>query len=374
MPTLTDRLVSLGCGFDFLHMVKINRRRLLRSGLTAAGMTGSAVFVPSVQAQTQRNPKPIGSPTNPNDVEAIFGGDRPTNAPTSRPTGNTPTTPYDRDISKVLIQCSHLGIEQFEQGQRDPRYNGSIRGLASYDATFDRYAQIATFTATLDATTTLLPNLGNLGTRIIRRIINPTQVFFGFVLTSDTHNIIVFRGTSNPKEWIANFQAAQSNYVQGGVTRGRVHTGFLRLYAQLAPQVQRIANRLNAALPCFVTGHSLGGALATLATADLIQNRALQNIQLYSYAAPRVGDPAFANHINMIAPNNFRVLNLADIVPMVPPTNLRAQEFTHAGQEWVFLDYAGGDVSATHATTLYRQAIVQQVETSQIPQFPTSCR
>jgi hypothetical protein len=358
-------------------MVKINRRRLLLSGFTAAGMTGSAAIAQSVQAQTQRNPNPVAAPANSDTVDAIFGAAAELPAPSSPTQSATsqPTIPYDREISKLLIRCSHLGIEQFERGQRDPRYNGSIRLLDSYSSRFDRYAQMATFTATLDATTTLLPNLGNLGNRLIGRIVTPRQVFFGFVLTSDTHNIIVFRGTSNPKEWIANFQANQSNYVQGGVNRGRVHTGFLRLYTQLSPQVQRAAKQFKPALPCFVTGHSLGGALATLATTDLTHNnRALQNIQLYSYAAPRIGDGAFANYINTIAPNTFRIINLSDIVPMVPPTTLRAQEFTHAGQEWVFLDYAGGDVSATHTTTRYQMAIDQQVETNQILSFPTACR
>uniref|UniRef100_A0A832M516 DUF2974 domain-containing protein n=1 Tax=Oscillatoriales cyanobacterium SpSt-402 TaxID=2282168 RepID=A0A832M516_9CYAN len=362
-------------------MAKFNRRRLLLSGLTV-GVAGTAI-AQSVQAQTaQPSLDSANNQLTSDTIDAIFGtdGDSPgTNQiHTNQPSVSlTPATiAYDRAMSKVLILCSYLGLEQFERGVSDARYNGAIRELKSFSSELAKYTQVATFTVTLDATTTLLPNLRPLGNRIIQRVVNPRRVFIGFALASESNNIIVFRGTSNPKEWIANFQARQSNYIQSGIARGKVHTGFLRLYDQLADQVRRVANQLNPALPCFITGHSLGGALATLAAADLAQNnRTLKRqVQLYSYGAPRVGDLSFAKFFSAIAPNSYRVLNLADIVPMVPPSNLRGEEYSHIGQEWVFLDYAGGDVAASHATTLYQLAINNQIETNQLPSFPTACK
>lgn len=360
-------------------MAKINRRRLLLSGLTA-GVTGGAI-AQAVQAQpSQRLPNPPRLPIPGNDIEAIFGGGNPS-TPAGQPNQpdpslTPPTIPYDRGMSKLLIRCSHLGLRQFEQGQQDSRYNGAIQGLEGYTPDLDRYTQVATFTASLDATTTLLPNLGDVGNRILRRLVTPRRVFIGFALTSEANNIIVFRGTSNPLEWIANFQARQSNYGQSGGVRGRVHTGFLRLYDQLAVQVRTVTDRFNPKVPCFITGHSLGGALATLATADLVQrNRALQDrLQLYSYAAPRVGDLEFVRSLSTIAPNSFRVINFADIVPMVPPSRFRDEQYFHVGQKWGFLDYGLGDVVASHTTTLYQLAIDKQVESSEIPAFPSMCR
>ena len=258
--------------------------------------------------------------------------------------------------------------------QRDPTYNGSIKVLEGYASELDRYTQVASFKVTLDATTTLLTNLGDVGTRIARRLVNPKLVFIGFALTSKTNNIIVFRGTSNPKEWVANLQARQSDYVQSGVVRGKVHTGFSRLYDQLSEQVRKVASQFNPAVPCYVTGHSLGGALATLATADLAQNRSLKDqLQLYNYGAPRVGDLSFATFFSTIAPNSYRIINLTDVVPMVPPPRLRNQQYSHVGQQWVFLNYAEGDVALSHATSLYQLAIDKRIETSQLPTFPTSC-
>lgn len=348
----------------------------------SAGLTGAAI-AHTAEAQTpQRVPLPTKQPAESGAIDAIFG--EPSNTPISpRPNAaipagieTQPTIAYNREISSLLIRCSHLGIEQFERGERDPQYNGAIRVLPSYRSDLDRYKQVGAFRVELDATTTLLPNLGDLSNRIVRRIIRPRQVFIGFALTSEAHNIIVFRGTANPKEWIANFQARQSDYVTTAGVKGQVHTGFLRLYDQLSPQVRAIANQFASAVPCYVTGHSLGGAMATLATADLVQNnRSLATqLQLYSYAAPRVGDLAFAKFLAAIAPNNFRVFNLSDLVPMVPPTDLGAQPYVHVGQEWGFLNYAGGDVSETHTTTLYQAAISQQAEINPLPTFPTSCR
>ncbi|GAP98980.1 lipase [Leptolyngbya sp. NIES-2104] len=319
----------------------------------------TASFSASIVAQSAQ------AQTDDGTIEALFGAD---DSPTTRKdlSGQitlSPTIAYDRAISRILIQCSQIGMEQFEQKRRDPQFNGAIRSLPSYSDRLDRYTQIATFNVRLDATTTLLRNLSPIGNRITQRIVKPTQAFIGFALTTSEHNLIVFRGTSNPKEWIANFQATQSDYLQAGTKRGRVHTGFLRLYEQLSEQVRQVANQLNPALPCFVVGHSLGGALATLATADLAQNSKLKNqLRLYSYAAPRVGDRAFVQYLNTIAPNNYRIINLADIVPMVPPSNLRNQEYHHAGQEWVFLDYAGGEMGTSHAVSLYRGQLVSRLK------------
>lgn len=355
-------------------MVKLNRRKLLFGGMTAGISASTIASLPTVFAQSSQAQTVAKAQIADQTIDSLLGDDVSPKKTLSGQSFASPPVAYDRAISKTLIQCSQIGMEQFEKKRQEPRYDGSIRVLQGYNDALNRYTQTATFDVTLDATTTLLTNLGALGNRIARRIVNPTPAFIGFALASATHNIIVFRGTSNPKEWIANFQATQSDYVQSGTERGKVHTGFLRLYNQLSEQVRRAANRFNPALPCFVVGHSLGGALATLATADLAQNSALKNqLRLYSYAAPRVGDRAFAEFVSAIAPNSYRIINLADMVPMVPPANIREQQYSHIGQEWVFLDYAGGEVGPSHAISLYRLAIDRQIETNRLPAFPTAC-
>lgn len=357
-----------------LHaMSQLNRRRLLLSGLSA-GLAVPAI-AQAVHAQTPTPNSPTISLPQLEGLDAIFGSSG-TRSP--QPVVRfSPTVPYNRAVSQRLILCSQLGIAQFERGEQDPSFKGDLRALKGYPADLlARYTQVASFTAVLDATTTLFTNLGELGERIARRILRPRQVFLGFALTSPTENIIVFRGTMNPKEWIANFQARQTDYPRSRQIQGRVHTGFFRLYQQLSGQVRQVADQLNPNLPCYVAGHSLGGALATLAVADLVTNYAnlANQLYLYTYASPRVGDEAFATSIRDAAPNSYRVLNFSDVVPMVPPMELSKDRYTHIGQEWMFLDYAGGDVSESHAVPAYAAAIARQLEANQMPTFPTACR
>ena len=61
-------------------------------------------------------------------------------------------------------------------------------------------------------------------------------------------------------------------------------------------------------------GHSLGGALATLAAFD-IRRHLLENMQsdaqvvCYTFAAPRTGNHAFAREYNAMVPDSWSVIN-----------------------------------------------------------------
>ena len=61
----------------------------------------------------------------------------------------------------------------------------------------------------------------------------------------------------------------------------------------------------------YVTGHSLGGALATLMSTLLAQSVASgrRNLELtmYNYGSPRVGNGAFVQQYNQLVPDSFRV-------------------------------------------------------------------
>merc|ERR1711879_618427 len=46
------------------------------------------------------------------------------------------------------------------------------------------------------------------------------------------------------------------------------------------------------------------------------------NINVYNYGLPRVGNQNFANYYSSLVPNTFRVVNGHDIVPHLPPMSL----------------------------------------------------
>ncbi|KAH1190111.1 Lipase [Glycine max] len=72
----------------------------------------------------------------------------------------------------------------------------------------------------------------------------------------------------------------------------------------------------------YVTGHSLGGALATLLALELSSNqlakRGAISITMYNFGSPRVGNKRFAEVYNERVKDSWRVVNHRDIIPTVP--------------------------------------------------------
>jgi predicted lipase len=310
-----------------------------------------------------------------------------------------PTVPYSREMSNLLIQCSKLATQQYLTGKTIPTYDGNIRSLPAYFSELDGYTQFASFrgheaevedtievnvptTAQGDPQDPLAQQASDAENTIGQtvkqavKIRQLTPVYLGFVLVSDARSIIVFRGTQRNIEWVNNFYARQQNYrnATSGRSFGKVHRGFVANYESIiAPTPRQIAEKLNPALPCYITGHSLGASLAVLASVDLYENvPALRSqIQLYTYAGARVGDPTFARLHSERVPNHYRVVNLADIVPLLPPLQSPGGTYVHTGEEWSFLTQ-NGDFLPNHVVDTYREAVTRHVETDQPRSFPVS--
>lgn len=64
-----------------------------------------------------------------------------------------------------------------------------------------------------------------------------------------------------------------------------------------------------------VTGHSLGGAIASVASASLVHF--LPNLTVYTFGQFRTGDPTYAAYVDRILPypNLYRITHLNDGVP-----------------------------------------------------------
>ena len=128
---------------------------------------------------------------------------------------------------------------------------------------------------------------------------------------------LVFRGTlGRLTNWLVNLDVALSPWPSGG----RVHRGFKSNLLALWDTVDVALQALT--VPVFYTGHSLGGAMASLA-ASLRPPRAV-----YTFGAPRIGDAEFARHLAHVP--IFNVFNPRDIVTGLPPAG-RWSRFTHAG-------------------------------------------
>ena len=103
-----------------------------------------------------------------------------------------------------------------------------------------------------------------------------------------------------------------------------VHYGFLRAYESVRDSVQHAILMLTGgqlrAHRFHFTGHSLGGALATLCAGDFAFHypHVRNNVVCVSYGAPKVGNAGFASRYNQLVSASFRVVNDSDIVVRMP--------------------------------------------------------
>ena len=110
------------------------------------------------------------------------------------------------------------------------------------------------------------------------------------------------------------------------------------------------------------TGHSLGGALATLA-AKLI-GKATPNIAAFTFGQPRVGDPLFAESYG---PKHYRFVTEKDVVPKVPLRGIFTR-YRHVGQEVILseTEYRLGEGDTRLLDDRFLQLLAGQVGLSEI--------
>ncbi|MBX3026933.1 lipase family protein [bacterium] len=147
-----------------------------------------------------------------------------------------------------------------------------------------------------------------------------SEVPIAFVATSGNAIYVVFRGTKTIAEWISDATFTQVPYapVSGG---GKTETGFTTIYETVNTAIIAEVNGLAASsgyTTLYVTGHSLGAALATLAAPELARATRFSAPILYNFASPRVGDPEFASLVDAL-PTSWRIANSNDEVPKLPP-------------------------------------------------------
>jgi hypothetical protein len=164
--------------------------------------------------------------------------------------------------------------------------------------------------------------------------------------------ILCFRGTepTNILEWLSNMSFEPERFYSSGT----VHSGF---YLSLKPLLPFIQNGLEAALKgCFVrpshtmrpglltraacdapekglqklealyiTGHSLGAALAALTAAMIFTNSKYAGIRdkvrgVYTFGQPLIGDKVFCDTCqDLFGERTFRHVYERDVVPELPP-------------------------------------------------------
>ena len=144
---------------------------------------------------------------------------------------------------------------------------------------------------------------------------------FGYVIENKDRIVLVFKGTSlNLFDLSVDLDIFQVKYpfVKDA---GKTHKGFTYLYSLLREKVLDTLENCFSAKALYITGHSLGGALATIAALDIAVNTSFKNPHIYTSGSPRVGNKTFADKFDAVINDSIRTVNIKDYITIEPQTS-----------------------------------------------------
>ncbi|MEI7995928.1 MAG: patatin-like phospholipase family protein, partial [Methylococcaceae bacterium] len=147
--------------------------------------------------------------------------------------------------------------------------------------------------------------------------------------------IVAFRGTEpdDPSDLLTDAIVLKKTWLDvTGNPLGQVHTGFADallgdtgnsdILTQLSAQLNGLASTFPR-IRILLTGHSIGAALAILTAGYLSQPTLANNLHIYSFGSPRVGDSVFLDRMAKI--KHDRYVNYCDLVTRIPSESLGYQ-------------------------------------------------
>jgi hypothetical protein len=170
-----------------------------------------------------------------------------------------------------------------------------------------------------------------------------------YVAQNDDHVVVAFRGTEGPttldglKDWLLTDAVnllilpegrIGTDFAAAGVG-AKFHQGFMTALADIWDPM---CDATTAALkqkdrPLWLTGHSLGGALALLA-GWRFHRKFVPVHQIYTYGGPMVGNAEASKAFDREFQGKvFRYVNSPDLVPRLPTVSLLANDYIHCEKE-----------------------------------------
>ena len=200
---------------------------------------------------------------------------------------------YSDRMAWVLASMAHLAYDRFEE-------EGKPKAL-------------------------LLKKLDGGGFKWIQGFNSPETDTQAFLVVKDdkSYAVLAFRGTEVSKFTDIKTDAKASMV---SLIEGRVHKGFINAYRSVEAEIKKSVAKLGE-IPLYITGHSLGAALATVATQYLEADPVFRDqiAACYTFGSPRVGNDQFDREFKSAI---YRVVNTTDIVTVIP---LLAMGYIHIG-------------------------------------------
>ena len=173
--------------------------------------------------------------------------------------------------------------------------------------------------------------------------------------------ILAFRGTEQKlSDWLTDVDIEHTPPAWDSNADYKVHKGFNGALDSVWREIMQTLDQtgvLKSGTPIWLTGHSLGGALAAVGALRLASELEGEDTQciiggVYTFGQPRVGDRKCADALDRAFPNRyFRSINNRDVVPRIPFSNtpdvkskvtgdgtMTVYEYVHAGRVIYFND------------------------------------
>lgn len=207
-------------------------------------------------------------------------------------------------------------------------------GVKAYDYTFGNYSLYYSESCYCDPDNYMgrnykAPNAGFVTTFSIYDKQHDTYGFIGYN-PNQKAIVVAYRGTSDVANWLSDLNLVKTSYPY--CDGCEVHKGFYDAEQGVITNVLNQVKELKSAYPSYtilVTGHSLGAALATLTAVDILMTIS-QDVRLFNFGSPRVGNTAFAEWASAKIQDRNRVTHHKDTVPHCP----LHERFTHLSGEY----------------------------------------
>jgi len=153
----------------------------------------------------------------------------------------------------------------------------------------------------------------------------------GYIADHGDYLVIAFRGTDSKKDFTSNalfYQTQAPRYL--GAKGAWMHKGMKSMYSELRPTLLDIFSEFDGLhKPIYLSGHSLGGALAVITALDLANSGAKIH-SIYTFGQPKVGNLALVHKVQALFGDRFyRIAIESDITSRVPPAKEAAEDFSN---------------------------------------------
>lgn len=159
----------------------------------------------------------------------------------------------------------------------------------------------------------------------------PVGAMYAYVASNDKVVVVAFRGTNSDQlaDWIAD-----AKITRDPVEHGQIHRGFYRSTKGMLGQITvAVKEQGGERKKVWVTGHSLGGAMALVFAYDCITTGSIEPVGVVTFGQPLVVDRELAGFLNKELKGKYlRFVHGGDLVPRVFPT------FTHCGNRVWFVN------------------------------------